>query len=199
MPRLPSPRCLDLPFTFSLSARIKSPEGVTLEQRQNAIECEGHLYAAIDFTPPQSVPDIGLDVTPRYYQPNEGSKGLTYNKIPGGWELADATDVVKEKVIKPYPWGTHLLVAKDSKVRLAGQTVRSNATRTCSKRCLDHIGVVAVGDDDDDFMMVMLLMMMVMMMMMLILVLMLIPMLRVMLLSMMLRIMMMMTVMVSSQ
>ena len=25
MPRLPSPRCLDLPFTFSLSARIKSP------------------------------------------------------------------------------------------------------------------------------------------------------------------------------
>ena len=26
----------------------------------------------------------GLDVTPRYYQPNEGSKGLTYNKIPGG-------------------------------------------------------------------------------------------------------------------
>ncbi|CAE7273569.1 unnamed protein product, partial [Symbiodinium sp. KB8] len=33
-------------------------EGVTLEQRQNAIECEGHLYAAIDFTPPQSVPDI---------------------------------------------------------------------------------------------------------------------------------------------
>ncbi|OLP96623.1 hypothetical protein AK812_SmicGene21130 [Symbiodinium microadriaticum] len=63
-------------------------EGVTLEQRQNAIECEGHLYAAIDFTPPQSVPDIGLDVTPRYYQPN---------------------------VIKPFPWGTHLLVAKDSK------------------------------------------------------------------------------------
>ena len=26
----------------------------------------------------------GLNVTPRYYQPNEGSKGLTYNKVPPG-------------------------------------------------------------------------------------------------------------------
>lgn len=90
-------------------------EGVTLEQRQNAIECDGYLYAAIDFTAPQSVPDLGLNVTPRYYQPNEGSKGLTYNKIPPGWELAEVNDAVKEKVIKPYPWGTHLLVAKDNK------------------------------------------------------------------------------------
>ena len=30
----------------------------------------------------------GLNVTPRYYQPNEGSKGLTYNKIPPGWTPA---------------------------------------------------------------------------------------------------------------
>lgn len=30
----------------------------------------------------------GLNVTPRYYQPNEGSKGLTYNKIPPGSTLA---------------------------------------------------------------------------------------------------------------
>eukprot|EP00435_Cladocopium_sp_Y103_P069243 s465_g33.t1 len=88
---------------------------VTLEQRQNAVECDGHLYATIDFTAPQSVPEQCLNVTPRYYQPNEGSKGLTYNKVPPGWELAEVNDAVKEKVIKPYPWGTHLLVAKDNK------------------------------------------------------------------------------------
>ncbi|CAJ1404889.1 unnamed protein product, partial [Effrenium voratum] len=97
-------------------AKKEEPEeGVTEEQRQNAIECDGFLYAAIDFTAPQTLPDMGLDVTPRYYQPNEGSKGLTYNKMPPGWEMAEATDSVKEKVIKPYPWGTHLLVTKDNK------------------------------------------------------------------------------------
>eukprot|EP00440_Ansanella_granifera_P051719 gb/GFBE01056072.1/.p1 GENE.gb/GFBE01056072.1/~~gb/GFBE01056072.1/.p1 ORF type:complete len:218 (+),score=29.57 gb/GFBE01056072.1/:1-654(+) len=89
-------------------------EGVTLEQRQKSIECDGHLYAAIDFTAPQSIPEIGLETT-KYYNPNEGSKGLTYCRLPAGWELAEASDNVKEKVIKPYPWGTHLLVAVDKK------------------------------------------------------------------------------------
>jgi len=109
------------------SASIKAesePAEVTLEQRENSIELDGFLYAAIDFTKPVLSPEEGCPAWvndpaqssgTRLYNPNETSKGLSWSKLPGGWELAKSSEEIVEKVIKPYPWGTHLIVTGDEK------------------------------------------------------------------------------------
>jgi len=51
----------------------------------------------------------------QFYQQNEASKGLEWGTVPPGWELAPAHESVAEKVIKPHPWGTHLIVTSDNK------------------------------------------------------------------------------------
>lgn len=103
--------------------KVESDEGVTLEQRQNSVECDGRLYACIDFTPPGQLPESVAPTwqadpasgSKQFYQQNEASKGLEWGTVPPGWELAPAHESVSEKVIKPHPWGTHLIVTSDNK------------------------------------------------------------------------------------
>jgi len=105
----------------SIKAANAEPEEVTLEQRQNSIECDGHLYATIDFTRPvisfeEGCPTLVQDpAEASHYNPNETTKGLTWAKLSGGWEFAKSSESVIDKVIKPYPWGTHLIVTADEK------------------------------------------------------------------------------------
>eukprot|EP00930_Biecheleria_cincta_P074926 TRINITY_DN62123_c0_g1_i1.p1 TRINITY_DN62123_c0_g1~~TRINITY_DN62123_c0_g1_i1.p1 ORF type:complete len:228 (-),score=20.64 TRINITY_DN62123_c0_g1_i1:29-712(-) len=102
---------------------VEPDEGVTLEQRQHSVECDGRLYACIDFTAPGQLPESVAPTwqadpssgSKQFYQQNESSKGLEWGTVPPGWELAPASESVTEKVIKPHPWGTHLIVTLDSK------------------------------------------------------------------------------------
>eukprot|EP00931_Biecheleriopsis_adriatica_P118400 TRINITY_DN93816_c0_g1_i1.p1 TRINITY_DN93816_c0_g1~~TRINITY_DN93816_c0_g1_i1.p1 ORF type:complete len:254 (-),score=27.14 TRINITY_DN93816_c0_g1_i1:72-785(-) len=87
---------------------------ITPEMRAASIECEGWLYATIDFTPPTQSPPWTTTPPKSYnawYVKTDAS--VIKNKtLPKGWELVTSPpeDVVKDKVIKPFPWGTHLLV-----------------------------------------------------------------------------------------
>eukprot|EP00931_Biecheleriopsis_adriatica_P048756 TRINITY_DN2816_c7_g1_i1.p1 TRINITY_DN2816_c7_g1~~TRINITY_DN2816_c7_g1_i1.p1 ORF type:complete len:208 (-),score=20.25 TRINITY_DN2816_c7_g1_i1:28-651(-) len=119
-PRIPPPRP---------TPRQEEPE-VTLEQRQNSVECNGYLYATLSFTPKEQPPDtpspeqrFGIRGQSFYNSHYEESVPFEYAKVPAGWEMAEVTDDVIEKVIKPYPWGTHVLVSKDNK---AYQTSEGN-------------------------------------------------------------------------
>jgi len=38
-----------------------------------------------------------------------------WKSVPNGWEIAEAFDEVIEKVIKPYSWGTHMLIVEGMK------------------------------------------------------------------------------------
>eukprot|EP00913_Durusdinium_trenchii_P014342 g13453.t1 len=89
-----------------------------LEMRAASIECEGFLYATIDFTPPSTICSASAEV-PRSYDGKRCTDDvvLVWNNLPNGWKQcpSDFSDTVREKVIKPYQWGTHLLVMEDGK------------------------------------------------------------------------------------
>eukprot|EP00931_Biecheleriopsis_adriatica_P095054 TRINITY_DN6868_c0_g3_i2.p1 TRINITY_DN6868_c0_g3~~TRINITY_DN6868_c0_g3_i2.p1 ORF type:complete len:206 (+),score=21.44 TRINITY_DN6868_c0_g3_i2:67-684(+) len=105
-------------FRIPPPKREEPDETITLEQRNVSVECNGYLYATIDFTAPGALPETpspGALVGSRFYHHFEESKGLQYSKLTPGWELTEADDDVKEKVIKPHPWGTHLLVTADNR------------------------------------------------------------------------------------
>eukprot|EP00931_Biecheleriopsis_adriatica_P068298 TRINITY_DN42273_c0_g1_i1.p1 TRINITY_DN42273_c0_g1~~TRINITY_DN42273_c0_g1_i1.p1 ORF type:complete len:245 (-),score=22.38 TRINITY_DN42273_c0_g1_i1:43-777(-) len=89
---------------------------ITKEMRAASIECEGYLYATIEFTPPtENAP--WTTAPPEKYDAFFMKTDITVLKtksLPKGWELVPTPteDVVKQQVIKPYPWGTHLLVCE---------------------------------------------------------------------------------------
>mmetsp|Transcript_47267 Transcript_47267/g.76618 ORF Transcript_47267/g.76618 Transcript_47267/m.76618 type:complete len:241 (-) Transcript_47267:82-804(-) len=109
-------------------------ETVTLEQRQNSIECDGHLYATMDFTAPIQLPEYGVEDMKKSYKPSDRSKGLKEAKLPAGWEVATISDTVLEKVVKPFPWGTHLIVFEDGK---AYQTSKGGERPGCLEMLWD--------------------------------------------------------------
>jgi len=86
---------------------------VTEQQREACIEYDGWLYATIDFTKPSEVTPWGMVQLKNYSGQEASEKHVTEKRlIPPGWELVPSSpdDIIKEKVIKIYPWGTHLLV-----------------------------------------------------------------------------------------
>mmetsp|Transcript_11452 Transcript_11452/g.21650 ORF Transcript_11452/g.21650 Transcript_11452/m.21650 type:complete len:235 (+) Transcript_11452:51-755(+) len=91
---------------------------ITPEMRANSLECEGFLYATMDFTPPNTPCTVSAEV-PRSYDGKRCTDDcvLQWNNMPTGWKQcpSDIPDSVKEKVIKNNPWGTHLLVMEDGK------------------------------------------------------------------------------------
>lgn len=95
-----------------------APVQITPEMRAASIECEGFLYATIDFTPPSTICSASAEV-PRSYDGKRCTDDvvLVWNNLPNGWKQcpSDFSDTVREKVIKPYQWGTHLLVMEDGK------------------------------------------------------------------------------------
>ncbi|CAE8596160.1 unnamed protein product [Polarella glacialis] len=94
----------------------KPPSGPTEEQRKNSIEHNGNLYATIAFTSPTELPPWGWEVPHQYDTRGRTDPQVTLgNPLPPGWKLATADDEIKLKVIKPFPWGTHLLVTDGGK------------------------------------------------------------------------------------
>ncbi|CAE8607636.1 unnamed protein product [Polarella glacialis] len=94
----------------------KPPPGPTEEQIKNSIELNGKLYAAINFTSPLELPPWGYEVPRHYDNRNRTDPSVTLgNPLPPGWKLAVPDDDVKAQVIKPFPWGTHLLVCETGK------------------------------------------------------------------------------------
>jgi len=89
--------------------------------RQNSFEHEGFLYATFDFTAPQTPCGVSC-VVPKNYDVTRTTDDyiLQWCKPPKGWTLvpADFDDSVKEKVIAPFDWGTHLLVVDGGKAYL---------------------------------------------------------------------------------
>lgn len=89
---------------------------VTAEQRQSSMEHEDFLYATIDFTPPHKLPPWEARVPQRYEPRDRTDTSVTIGvKLPLGWEVAPTSESLVEKVIKPFPWGTHLLVTAGGK------------------------------------------------------------------------------------
>jgi len=88
---------------------------LTPDMRQKSLEHEGFYYATMDFTAPQTPCGIS-PVVPKAYDGQRLTcpSVLKWNSLPRGWNLvpADLDDSVKEKVIAPYDWGTHLLVVE---------------------------------------------------------------------------------------
>lgn len=84
------------------------------EQRAASIECEGYLYATIDFTNPVESPPWSTTPPEKYdsFQAKTDINVTRLKTLPKGWELVTSPpeDHVREKVIKIYPWATHLLV-----------------------------------------------------------------------------------------
>eukprot|EP00931_Biecheleriopsis_adriatica_P079180 TRINITY_DN5258_c0_g1_i1.p1 TRINITY_DN5258_c0_g1~~TRINITY_DN5258_c0_g1_i1.p1 ORF type:complete len:344 (+),score=36.33 TRINITY_DN5258_c0_g1_i1:59-1090(+) len=92
----------------------KSVNPITAEQRANCIEHDGYLYATIDFSSPYENPPWAMKFLEKNYDGSDVSDpSVTRQRvIPKDWHLvpSPAEDSLKEKVIKLYPWGTHLLV-----------------------------------------------------------------------------------------
>lgn len=89
-------------------------EEITQEQRAASIQHDGYLYATIDFTPAVQSPPWPTD-PPEKYDSSAIKTDISctrHKTLPKGWELVPfpPSDEVKQKVIKIYPWGTHLLV-----------------------------------------------------------------------------------------
>eukprot|EP00440_Ansanella_granifera_P064085 gb/GFBE01069476.1/.p1 GENE.gb/GFBE01069476.1/~~gb/GFBE01069476.1/.p1 ORF type:complete len:229 (+),score=19.38 gb/GFBE01069476.1/:1-687(+) len=104
---------------------------ITPEQRANSIECNGFLYATMDFKPPNTVCEHSAEV-PRSYDGKRCTDDavLQWYNLPPGWKQVpgDVDDDVKQKVMKPYEWGTHLLVVEDGKAyRTAGSNKGNDA------------------------------------------------------------------------
>eukprot|EP00931_Biecheleriopsis_adriatica_P036612 TRINITY_DN2107_c0_g1_i1.p1 TRINITY_DN2107_c0_g1~~TRINITY_DN2107_c0_g1_i1.p1 ORF type:complete len:228 (+),score=35.20 TRINITY_DN2107_c0_g1_i1:38-685(+) len=98
--------------------KAEPEEGITLEQRQNSVEHNGHLYAVLGFISPAMLPESSSPSTLQKVdlcRPSQESEGLVWATLPPGWELAQASEELCEKVIKPHPWGTHLIVTVESK------------------------------------------------------------------------------------
>ncbi|OLP89678.1 hypothetical protein AK812_SmicGene28824 [Symbiodinium microadriaticum] len=94
----------------------KKEVSITEEQRQHSISLEGYLYATIDFTSPQAQPPWTTEPDARYtYQTKTDISVIRAKNLPSGWEVAPATETVIREVIKPYSWGTHLLVTEGCK------------------------------------------------------------------------------------
>eukprot|EP00933_Yihiella_yeosuensis_P039121 TRINITY_DN33074_c0_g1_i1.p1 TRINITY_DN33074_c0_g1~~TRINITY_DN33074_c0_g1_i1.p1 ORF type:complete len:262 (+),score=38.97 TRINITY_DN33074_c0_g1_i1:86-871(+) len=89
---------------------------VTPEMKAASVEYNGYLYAAIDFTPPNKLPEKSFEV-PRHYENRARTEPAVcqYQKIPPGWELAKPDEGMIEKVIKPNCFGTHLMVLDGQK------------------------------------------------------------------------------------
>merc|ERR1719203_1696187 len=73
---------------------------VTPEQRGNAVEFQGHLYATIDFYPP----DVAAE---------ELSTQKDLKSLPDGWELVPKEQPVLDEVIKIRGWSTHYMVLSE--------------------------------------------------------------------------------------
>jgi len=90
--------------------------GATPEQIKNSIELNGKYYATIAFTSPLELPPWGYEVPRPYDNRRRTDPSVTLgNPLPPGWQLAVADDEVKAQVIKPFPWGTHLIVVEGGK------------------------------------------------------------------------------------
>eukprot|EP00930_Biecheleria_cincta_P068791 TRINITY_DN56621_c0_g1_i1.p1 TRINITY_DN56621_c0_g1~~TRINITY_DN56621_c0_g1_i1.p1 ORF type:complete len:251 (-),score=11.27 TRINITY_DN56621_c0_g1_i1:632-1384(-) len=86
---------------------------ITPEHRAASIECNGYLYATIEFTPPVQNPPWGTSAPAQYDYQTKSDISVTRTKtLPRGWSLVPSPpdETVKEQIIKIYPWGTHLLV-----------------------------------------------------------------------------------------
>mmetsp|Transcript_64628 Transcript_64628/g.114961 ORF Transcript_64628/g.114961 Transcript_64628/m.114961 type:complete len:214 (+) Transcript_64628:54-695(+) len=97
------------PVIMKGSQRPSEGPAVTPERRAAAVECEGYLYAAADWTAPSSC-EIW------------GQKDAL--KVPQGWDIAPADDNVIEKVIKCFPFGTTMLVCEGGKAYMTAKGTR---------------------------------------------------------------------------
>eukprot|EP00931_Biecheleriopsis_adriatica_P065998 TRINITY_DN4042_c0_g1_i1.p1 TRINITY_DN4042_c0_g1~~TRINITY_DN4042_c0_g1_i1.p1 ORF type:complete len:261 (-),score=32.42 TRINITY_DN4042_c0_g1_i1:208-990(-) len=93
-------------------------ETITDEMRKNSFEHNGFLYATMDFTHPQTP----CGVSPIVPKPYDGQKRTDetickWGFVPNGWMLVpnDIDDSVKEQVMAPFDWGTHLLVCENGR------------------------------------------------------------------------------------
>jgi len=86
---------------------------MTPEMKSKSFEFEGYLYATIDFTAPQTPCGITA-IVPKAYdgQKLTDPSWIPWNRMPRGWSLvpADLDQSIRDKVIAPFDWGTHLLI-----------------------------------------------------------------------------------------
>eukprot|EP00434_Breviolum_minutum_P031239 symbB.v1.2.027627.t2/scaffold2847.1/size68964/5 len=92
-----------------------APAIISDEQKAASIEIDGYLYSTIDFTPPVKSAPWTTEAPLQYDYQTKSDISVTRAKtLPKGWELVKGppSEIIKEKVIKIYPWGTHLLVTE---------------------------------------------------------------------------------------
>ncbi|CAK9088444.1 unnamed protein product [Durusdinium trenchii] len=127
--RRAAPRAIEepVPRVFGLRGRSCSPRpedtnpfrkpfAVTEEQRSKSIPCDGYLYATLEFSSPYALPPWSHEPPERYNHKTRTDESVTkWKSLPSGWELAEPNEKVVAEVIKPYPWGTHMLVTDSGK------------------------------------------------------------------------------------